>query len=198
MDSRLRKRTTQIHTQGWRATEPSPTTNDALEKRDTWRHPLVHIHIIFLCWTIPWPAAHYFLIVILSINIIGILDSASAYESKFLFQTHFPLSATKQRSTRKGGGWAVSPGWSAVGVSGASADMVPFIKKEEDMDDTTTLSTLQSVFFLFTFLLVVNQIFVDWPLFTWYFVFVIYLLYSLGFSSAGRACTGSGLGGRNR
>jgi len=25
--------------------------------------------------------------------------------------------------------------------------MVPFIKKEEDMDDTTTLSTLQSVFF---------------------------------------------------
>jgi hypothetical protein len=44
--------------------------------------------------------------------------------------------------------------------------MVPFIKKEEDMDDTTTLSTLQSVFFLFTFLLVVNQIFVDWPLFT--------------------------------
>lgn len=56
---------------------------------------------------------------------------------------------------------AVSQGSRAVGVSGASADMVPFIKKkEEDMDDTTTLSTLQSVF-LFTFLLVVNQLFVE-------------------------------------
>jgi len=43
--------------------------------------------------------------------------------------------------------------------------MVPFIKKEEDMDDTTTLSTLQSVF-LFIFLLVVIQFFVNWPLFT--------------------------------
>lgn len=94
---------------------------------------------------------HYFLIVILSIDVFGILDSASAYESKFLFQSHFPLSATKQRSTRKGGGRAVSPGSRAVGVSGASADMVPFIKKEEDMDDTTTLSTLQSVFIIIHF-----------------------------------------------
>jgi hypothetical protein len=28
--------------------------------------------------------------------------------------------------------------------------MVPFIKKEEDMDDTTTLSTLQSVFLFYS------------------------------------------------
>lgn len=162
MDSRLRKRTTQIHTQGWRATESSPTTNDALEKRDTWRHPLIHILITFLCWTIPWPAVHYSLIVILSIDVFGILDSASAYESKFLFQSHFPLSATKQRSTRK----VVGEPYRQVQGRSVSLERVQIwflLSKKKKTWMIPPRLARYSLFFLFTFLLVVNQLFVEWP-----------------------------------
>lgn len=73
----------------------------------------------------------------------------SAYESTFLFQSQFPLSATKLRSTQTGG----EPSCIAEGGDTASwersTNMVPLLKKEEDMDDTTTLSTLQFVFDLF-------------------------------------------------
>jgi hypothetical protein len=87
------------------------------------------------------------------LDTFGIL--VSAYESKFLFQSHFLC----RRRNREALGHMVSRAASSRVVEqddttrhstfGSECRYGLFIKKEEDMDDTTTLSMLQFVFDLF-------------------------------------------------
>jgi hypothetical protein len=121
--------------------EPSSNTNDALEKRDTRRHPIILVRSL----TSHACTISFF---VLSRHLwhigLGLRKQVSVSIS-------FPLSVTKQRSTEADGGPSRIASHHQARRHKTARHLedeckIWFLYQKEGMDDTTTFSTLQFVF----------------------------------------------------